>query len=343
MTAGTSGPNVAEPEWAQALRDTAAAARVLVVGSLNVDLLLQAESPPGDEGAVVVHEVSTAVGGHAGNCASALAALGIAVHLLGAVGRDADGDLILSDLTERGIDASAVRRHPTEPTGRVIIPIFGAEHYMLLCRGANETLTARDTTALELSGFDAVVLFDPSLEALRGVVEAVSAAPQRPLLCWNPGGVYVRNPVATEVVPHCDVLFLNRNEYEHLRARTHLEQGGNGPEVVVTLGAAGSRLLGRADPITVPGHPTTMVDPVGAGDAFAASYLLAKLARLEPENRLSIGNVAGALAVSATGARARLARIADLVAAQARSIRHDQDPSGPSRPRTADDRSEDNT
>ena len=153
------------PGEARALRETAARVAVLVIGSLNIDLILTADAEPPDEGSVLVRDSSIRAGGHAGNCASALAALGVSVTLLAAVGTDADGDALLDDLRGRGVDVTGVRRDPRAATGRVVIPVFGEKHYMLCLRGANDLYTASDVRAALASGrasYDAVMMFDPS-------------------------------------------------------------------------------------------------------------------------------------------------------------------------------------
>ena len=83
--------------------------------------------------------------------------------------------------------------------------------------------------------------------------------------------------------------------------------------MVVTLGKEGSSLRHRGAERVVPVDPVPVVDPTGAGDAFAATYLLARLAGIEPERRLAAANLSGALAVGAVGARGRLATLGDLI------------------------------
>lgn len=304
------------PEHAyQALRDTAANIRVLVIGSLNVDLILHAGSEPPDEGAVLVRDATTEVGGHAGNCAAALAALGISVSLVAAVGVDSDGDLLLADLRQRGIDVRGVRRFTEQPTGRVVIPVFGESHYMLLCRGANDLLTAADVDAALRERFDAILVFDPSKPALREIGQVFSRCRPPPWRFWTPGGIYAADPVAAQVISDCDVIFLNRAEHHCLFEQVGaLDAAAPDSQVVVTLGAEGSLLRYHSQEWAVPSRRVPVVDPTGAGDAFAASYAVALLAGLEPGLRLAVANVSGALAVGAQGARARLATLADLLA-----------------------------
>ncbi|SCF06559.1 ribokinase [Micromonospora haikouensis] len=300
-------------EYRSALRRAANGSRVLVVGSLNVDLIVQSDREPDDDGAVVVPSIVTAPGGHAGNCASALAALGIRVDVAAAIGTDPEGDSVLSDLRSRDIGVSAVHRYTSAPTGRVIIPVFSEKHYMLMHRGANDLLSAAKVRDALTAPIDAVVMFDPSREALRETVETVARQPRPPLLCWCPGGIYCGDDIVAEIAPHCDVLLLNRDEHRQITGRLGSASPGRpGGDVVLTLGREGSLLRRGDQEWHAPAEPVQAVDPTGAGDAFAAAYLLSVLAGLPPLMRLRSGNVGGAVAVSAVGARARHASLAEL-------------------------------
>jgi ribokinase len=309
------------PPWraaeARALADTAASARVLVIGSLNVDLILRADAEPVDDGAVLVRDLETAPGGHAGNCASALAALGMSVTLVAAVGADPDGDWLLDDLRRRGVDVSGVRVCPQAPTGRAVIPVFGTRHYMLLHRGANDLLQAGDAlraSASEPGGFDAVLIFDPSEDVLLASGDLAGGGAKPPVLGWTPGGIYARDPVAARVIPQCDVLFANRAELAALsQAVPCVIADTLRPELIMTAGEHGAVVRHRGAQWQAPAQPVSVADPTGAGDAFSAAYLLARLAGLEPDRRLRAANLSGALAVSAVGARGRLATLADLL------------------------------
>lgn len=315
MTDALGLPQVSA-DWRSALRETAGRSRVLVIGSLNMDLIVHSDREPADDSAVTARSVAIAPGGHAGNCASALATLGVQVGVVGAVGTDPEGESVLADLRARGIDVSAVHRHPSAPTGQVIIPVFRDKHYMLMHRGANDVLPAAAVHDALTEPVDAVVLFDPSRAALHAAVAAIAQLPKRPLLCWCPGGLYCDDGSTAEIAPQCDLLLLNRDEntrISHTAGGAALRRAPT--EVVTTLGAEGA-LLRRADQEWhAPAEPAVVRDPTGAGDAFAAAYLLAALAGLPPQQRLRSGNVAGALAVGTVGARARQTTLPDLISA----------------------------
>ncbi|KVN03123.1 MULTISPECIES: PfkB family carbohydrate kinase [unclassified Burkholderia] len=282
-------------------------AGVLVVGSLNIDLLLYSDASPSEGDSLPVRAIALP-GGHAGNCASALAALGLAVSIVAALGDDADGDRLLTDLDARGIDTRFVRRVAHAHTGRAIIPVLGPErrNYMLLDRGANESLAAADVRAA-LSGVarcDALMLFDPSADALAQTFALARAHHPAAALCWTPSGMYSRDPVALPLLPQCDVVFANAREFAHLREQDdRVLDALDGVDVVVTLGERGALSRHRGVETRAPAHPCEVVDPTGAGDAFASAYLLARLAGLDAADRLRLGNAGGACAVGTRGAR----------------------------------------
>lgn len=310
MTSRATGPRLTGAEI-EALRQAGRHSRILVAGSLNHDEILVADHDPGDEGAVLVRERVTAPGGHAGNCASALAALGAQVSLLAAVGADDTGELLISDLRSHGVDVERIARIAGSPTGRVIIPVLGEQHFMLLLPGANDQLSAAHVQQALSTDYDALVLFDPAPVALAEIFSATSGSTAGDNIFWNPGGIYAHQPSARRYLPRCRSVLVNRNEWPAVRAGLPPGQTTR-TEVVQTLGADGA--VGHcAGTVThAPGEAVSMLDPTGAGDAFAAGYVLATLAGLALPHRLLIGNISGALAVTAIGARGRLCTLADL-------------------------------
>jgi ribokinase len=286
------------------LRRAARERRVVVSGSLNLDHLLEVEGDPDDDGTVLVLRETWHPGGHAGNCAAALARLGVDVALVAAVGRDRDGDALVEDLESSRVDISGVRRIEGVPTGRVTIPLFGMRHFMLMARGANDGLNAPDVHAALERGADAVIAFDPAPAALLAIGERLSWVEDAPRLYWTPGGLYARGALLDALLPACATVFFNRAEFALARARLDLGRDAAGRrETVVTLGAGGAVLLEPAGPLKVAAPSAACVDPTGAGDAFCAAYVLASLAELPPATRLLVANVAGAHAVTRTGAR----------------------------------------
>ncbi|MEM5368737.1 carbohydrate kinase family protein [Paraburkholderia azotifigens] len=321
------GPVVTEPLQALSaddisrIRRCAATSRVLVVGSLNVDYLLDVDGSPTDDSTLLVRSSSIAPGGHAGNCASALAQLGVAAALVAAVGADEDGQFLLDDMRARGVSIEYIRQVANTRSGRVHIPLFRDSHCMLMERGANEHLGAHDVSAAFERPWDAVVVFDPSRAALLAAFESTSCREDSPPIFWTPGGLYARDPLSGHLLPSCHTLLVNRHEFSSIRpfvnesSRTDLSK-----EIVLTRGEHGAQLRKPGSPVLDVAAPHVLVvDPTGAGDTFAAAYVLASLAGLLAPARLALANHAGAFAVRAVGARGAQPTLDELIDAISRA------------------------
>jgi ribokinase len=272
--------------------------RVVVVGDIVTDVLV-VHSGQLATGSDTTASIRVGGGGSAANTATWLAAVGVPVTLVGVVGADGSGGDRLAELEAAGVRC-AVRRAAEAPTGTVVVLSGGGERTMLVDRGANALLTAADVEAeitgaehLHLSGY---TLLDPStrpagLAALTAArtasVDAASAAPLRRVggpafLSWTRGST---------------LLFANADEAAVLGDAVEV------PNLIVKRGADGAVWTGPAGTWRVPAVTARMVDPTGAGDAFAAGVLAAWLAGAVPTAALAAGADLGAQAVTQIGAR----------------------------------------
>jgi sugar/nucleoside kinase (ribokinase family) len=290
--------------------------RVVVVGDIVTDIVAvhgQPLAPGSDTDA----RITLTGGGSAANTAAWLAFLGVDVTLVGVVGDDDAGAARLAELRAAGVSC-AVRVAPGATTGSIVVLSGGGDRTMLADRGANGLLGVSDVepvvagaALVHLSGY---TLFDPATRAA-GIaalaraagagaatsVDAASAAPLRSV-----GGSAFLGWTRT-----ARVLFANTDEAgailgsppsapdpgaRHLAATT-------GGEVVLKHGAAGAIWSDGTEVVAVPAAPAEVVDPTGAGDAFAAGYLAARLTGAPPGRALHAGAVQGAAAVSRVGAR----------------------------------------
>jgi ribokinase len=163
--------------------------RVVVVGSINVDLVVVVASLPAAGETVAGGRFARHGGGKSANQAVAAARLGAAVSFVGAVGDDEMGSAALDELASEGIDVSAVSRLP-EPTGVALIVVDAAgENQIAVASGANAALVVE---SLDLSG-DGVLLLGHEVSAAvvstaaRAAAEAgwpvvLNPAPARPLV-----------------------------------------------------------------------------------------------------------------------------------------------------------------
>jgi ribokinase len=289
--------------------ERAARRRVLVVGSLNMDTLIESADFPVQDSATIVERLERCPGGHAGNCASALAALGFTVRLVASVGEDEDGARLIEDLQASGVDMASVTRCST-PTGQVFIPTARGAHFMLLWRGANDRLTVDVERELAAFSPDAVVLFDPPVSVLDGFAK-LEKRRGKPTIYWCPGPVNARDRdgIVRRLLGAVDVLIVNRAEREHLGDAFEPPEG---LEMVTTLGPDGAECIAGAEQVQAPGFRVEVVDTVGSGDAFLAAHLLGRTAALPVQQRLALANAYAALAAGSRGARDGLVGLSDL-------------------------------
>ena len=167
---------------------------VVVVGSLNLDLIVNVDALPGRGETVVGTSVQLLPGGKGANQAAAAAALSSSVAMIGRVGDDSSGAALVDDLRSRGVDVSGVATSG-EPTGTatVVVEDGSGENLIVVAPGANGALVAGDVTV------DAVASAQVVLVQLEIPLAAVTAADSR---CRGPrraesraaGGV-ARRPV----------------------------------------------------------------------------------------------------------------------------------------------------
>jgi ribokinase len=292
--------------------------RVVVVGSINVDLVVAVDVLPRAGETVGGGRFARFGGGKGANQAVAAARLGARVAIAGAVGEDAFGDDALRELEAEGIDVSRVARVP-EPTGVALIAVDArGENQIAVASGANATLDAaivRDALDALLappaaSGADSpspgVVLLGhevPEAAVVAGA-EAAAAAGWRVVL--NPAPA---RALDDRVLAAGALLTPNASEAEHLtgesdpKAAARALHERTGAPVLITLGAAGALLLDGGDARRLPAPRVDAVDTTGAGDAVNGA-LAAELAAGRPlEDAARFALAAAALSTRAQGAR----------------------------------------
>jgi sugar/nucleoside kinase (ribokinase family) len=297
---------------------------ILVIGDLVTDVLALFAAPLA-VGSDTAATIRVGCGGSAANTAAWLAYAGAPVSLVAVVGDDAAGTDRVAELAAAGVDC-AVRRTPDAATGTMVVLSDGAERTMLGDRGANALLAAADVDAAGLRlpeithvHLSAYPLFTAAgVPAARAAVElglrrgalvsvdASSAAPLRRLGA----------EAFTDLVRGAHLLLANADEATVLAGTdgSATDQAGRltsrWPVAVVKRGAAGAVWADAGGHVvSMPARQAPLVDPTGAGDAFAAG-LLAALHRAhprpgdaEPEGLLAAATALAAEAVSRVGAR----------------------------------------
>ena len=269
-------------------------ARVTVVGSVNLDLVMRVPRLPVVGETVTDGTFSRHPGGKGANQALAARRLGATVSLVAAVGDDETAEAALALLEQAGVDLSRCWMHESLPTGVAVILVDShGENQIAVALGANRSLTA---DALELGSEEAIIC---QLEIPIETVQA-AAASTTGFFCLNAAPA---RTVPREVLKRADLVVVN--EVEHATLGVDLSEVRG--LVALTLGSAGATLYrhGRAVAKATPPR-VEVVDAVGAGDCFVAALTVGLLDGLSPDLALQRAVVAGALATTVEGAQASM-------------------------------------
>ncbi|WP_433380978.1 ribokinase [Actinoplanes sp. CA-142083] len=283
---------------------------VIVVGSVNVDLVAAGGRMPRPGETVAMARFAQTQGGKGGNQASAAAALGATTHFVGAVGDDSYGRSAVTDLQARGVRLSGLRTVP-EPTGVAVILVDDSgENSIAIIAGANATVgPAQVDAALQAIDGEAVVVacLEVPVPAILAAARTTRARGWQMIL--NPAPALALPP---ELIALCTVLTPNETEAAALGGVDALLAAGAG-SVVVTRGADGCEIhTAGSEPTFVPAVQASVVDTTGAGDTFTAALAVALADGRPLPEAVRFAAAAGALATEGFGARGSLPTAAEV-------------------------------
>jgi ribokinase len=300
--------------------------RVIVVGSVNIDLVAVVDHLPAPGETVTGGRFAQHHGGKGGNQAVAAARLGAVTSFVGAVGSDAFGTEARAALEAEGVDVSELRTLPDAATGVALILVDAeGENSIAVAGGANAALEpahVREAVDRLGPGPGDVVLVGheiPTVSAIEALRLATAA-----------GATTIFNPapaigVTPEALALTDLLTPNQGEAALLAPDGGAEGAGadllgalaGGGQILMTLGARGARLIGQDGSVSIPSPAVAVVDTVGAGDTLNGALAAGLAEGLTVEEAARRAVTAAALAVTRAGAREGMPTVGELEAALA--------------------------
>ena len=303
--------------------------KVTVVGSLNVDLVCRASRRPDTGETLIGDAFDIFTGGKGFNQATAAARLGAEVTLIGSVGADLFGDMLLAATENERIHSRFVTKRTEVGTGVATIVIEpDGDNSIIVVPRANMALTTTDIDAAadDIANADVLLL---QLET------PVAASEHAATIAKTHGTTVILNPAPAQPLPESllasvDILTPNQSETEllsemkienHEDARRAAEvlrarmADATSTAVVLTLGAQGALMLTATESEHVSALDVDAVDTTGAGDAFCGALATALASGETLRTAVAFANAAGAAAVTVVGAtpsmptRARIERI----------------------------------
>ncbi|MGC8777586.1 MAG: carbohydrate kinase family protein [Candidatus Caldatribacteriaceae bacterium] len=291
-------------------------ARITCVGILVADLIGRPIDRFPEKGKLMlVPEMELHVGGCAHNTGVVLRKLGEEVVVVGKVGKDDLGEVIIRSLERHGVDARGVSFDEVCHTSATMVILdTQGERTFLHYPGTNARLRADDVREEFLKGTQVVHVagsflmpgFDGQQTALvfqrarsLGVTTSLDTA-------WDDTGQWFST--IEPVLPHIDIFISNRDESSRISGKTNLVEMAQffldfGIRVVaIKMGEEGSFIMTREEKVIIPPFPVDAVDGTGAGDAFAAGFLTGYLKGWDLYEVGRFANACGAMCVQKMGA-----------------------------------------
>ena len=287
---------------------------IIVVGSLNADLVVRTPRFPQPGETISGEDLLIIPGGKGANQAVAAARQGASTAMVGRVGNDSFGPELIGNLNQNHVDTSHVQTDPQTATGTAIIMVDAkGQNTIVLSPGGNGRVTAADVNDVPFGDYKLLLL------QLEIPVEAVLAAAQRAKesdlrVLLNPAPA---RALPDELLSLPDFLVPNESELSLLTAqpvndivsaenaaKILLERGVQ--NVIVTLGANGALIVNKDLTKHIPPFPVQVVDTTAAGDAFIGGFAAALLQDKSMEEAVRYGCACGALAATKFGAQPSL-------------------------------------
>ncbi len=289
-------------------------ADIVVIGSLNADLVVRTPHFPKPGETIRGDDLATIAGGKGANQAVAAARLGAAVAMVGCVGADSFGTTLIENLKQNKVDATNVRRDGSAATGTAIIIVDSSgENSIVLSPGANGKIGSHDIEPAALAGAKLLLLqFEIPMDTV--VYSAHLARVKKMRVILNPAPA---RKLPDELLKMADYVVPNETELAILAGKKitdkdSLEEaarslvGRGAKNVIVTLGEKGALIASRLGRKYVPSFKVKPVDTTGAGDAFIGGMAVALLHRKSLKDAVKYGCACGALATTKFGAQPSL-------------------------------------
>jgi len=285
---------------------------ILVVGSLNMDLVLRVARLPRPGETVLGEAYETHPGGKGANQAVAAARLGGRVRMLGRIGEDGFGRTLKASLAQEGVDVTWVQETPGPSGAAFILVDPTGQNQIAVAPGANARLAPGDLPETAFREAEVLLLqLEIPLETVAQAVALGRKAGSRILLNAAPA-----QKLPPAIWQGVDLLLVNEVEAAQLAEssppRTPEEALDLArrlrelvPQVVLTLGGQGAVWSGEEES-HLPAFAVRAVDATAAGDAFAGALAVALAEGMSMRAALRFASAAGALATTRPGAQPSL-------------------------------------
>nr|WP_312579683.1 ribokinase [Sedimentibacter sp.] len=290
-------------------------AKVVVVGSINVDMVFTSLVRPKAGETVLGQNFYTIPGGKGANQAVAASKLGADSYMIGCIGDDSNGEFSIKNLNTIGVDTKCIKKINDAPTGVANIIVAEGDNSIIVVPGSNYKITREiiEKNINVILDADIVLL---QLEIPMDVVEYTAE------ICKKNNVKIMLNPapaveLSEKLIDNSTYITPNEHELKIIFGRHNSENIDdilkNYPnKLIVTMGSKGVRYYDGREIKSIPVYEVEVVDTTGAGDTFngALATVLVKSENLE--NSIKFANKAAALSITKLGAQSGMPTLEQL-------------------------------
>lgn len=277
--------------------------KVIVVGSLNTDMVIHAPYIPKGGETLTGSDFMVNCGGKGANQATAAAKLGGNVLMCGCVGEDMFGDALIKNLNDVGVDTKYVRKVKGVATGTAVIIVTNGENRIVLDKGANASLCEADIDGV----LGEAVAGDIYLTQLENPIDIVGYGLKRAkekglVTVLNPAPA---NPEIAKYFSYVNLIIPNESELELFDGKEKLFERGIS-SIITTLGGKGYEHATKVKAQHYDCIKVKVVDTTGAGDTFCGGMCTELASGKELEEAMAFGSKAASIACMRKGAAASI-------------------------------------
>lgn len=294
---------------------------VIGFGALNMDKIYSVDSIPKKDEEVFVTNLELHPGGSAANTIVGLKRLDMSVSIIGKVGNDEDGGLLMQVFREEGVDTTAIVRGEGRSGSAMVLIDKDGNRAIIVDPGVNDTIQCGEMNLEHISNFRLLHLtsficreFEGSFESQKKLVDDFEGE-----ISFDPGMVYAKRGLESlkPLLSSTKIFMPSESELRILTGENY-QKGASlileeGPDIVaVKLGNRGCFVTNRDQEIEVPADPVKVIDTTGAGDAFNAGFISGYLNGLDLEKCGRLGNTVAGYCIQHRGARRGLPHLKDI-------------------------------
>lgn len=285
---------------------------IMVIGSISTDFNVVTDKRPGIGETVRGQRFSTSFGGKGANQAVAAARLGAEVKMVGTVGTDEFGDLLLKNLEKNRINTDNVERVTHSESGSAHITLVDNDNSIIFIPGANNQFEEKRLTRLreEIAEVDFVILQNEiPMHIVVKLIEICKELGVRTI--YNPAPAEV---IETEIIEKVTYFTPNESEFNVLFPELTIEEGLKKypQKIIITLGAQGVAFFDGKEIVNVPSYKVPIIDTTGAGDTFNGAFVYALSKEANLKTSIQFANLVAAISIQKYGAQGGMPTLSEV-------------------------------